>query len=338
MLEKELHLIIRVAEIFKRYNEQILNNWISKVKEENLIHDEHELSFFKDGFTQLLDSFVTYLGNGDLQGYFSNNARIASQIAYNDISYKKFINAFHLFESSYSNIIEVEVDQGALLDYLGALDYLHHESIAIVSEEYFKIKDSTVFALAKLVEVRDPLTGFHLERTRDYAVLLAQKYPLGDDYVSQIYRVGPLHDIGKVAVADQILLKAGKLTEDEFNEIKKHTSIGAQAIESIIGNQVISRGYLNMAREIALYHHEKMDGSGYPSGLKGQDIPLAARIFALGDAYDAIVSPRSYKKALTHEEAVKRIVECRGTHFDPVVVDIFLQSQEEFKEIHNRYL
>lgn len=335
-MEKEKEMIRQVAILFRKEKESIFANWLHIIKKNSALNPQ-ELAICQDGLRRLLEDFIVHLTAEDIAGYLAGNAKIAREIAINDIPYAKFIEVFHFFEDSYSNVLKENIPADNLLAYLSAIDHLHHKTISIVSEEYFKIKDSTVFAMAKLAELKDQETAYHLERTREYSVALAKSLSLDQDFSKRIFHVGPLHDIGKIGIKDTILLKPGRLTIAEYEEMKKHTTIGAEAILSIIGEQKVSRGYLLMAVEIAGSHHEKYDGSGYPLGLKGEDIPLSARIFALADAYDAIVSKRPYKNALTHEEAVKRIRKGLGTHFDPEIVGKFLQISDHFQAIYNHY-
>ncbi len=201
-------------------------------------------------------------------------------------------------------------------------------------------RELVIFALAKLAESRDPETGEHLERVRNYSWVLAKDMALYSDYTRQI-DVGfirllnitsPLHDIGKVAIPDSVLLKPGKLDEEEFEIMKTHTTHGAATLASAL-EKYPNAMFLRMARDIAAYHHERYDGNGYPDQLAGEEIPLSARIFALADVYDALVSKRVYKAAFTHDVARKIIIEDRGTHFDPAVVDAFLRCEEHFQSV-----
>jgi putative two-component system response regulator len=198
-------------------------------------------------------------------------------------------------------------------------------------------RELLIFALAKLAESRDSDTGAHLERVRTYSRIIGEhllrqpKYrdQVNPEFVRLIYLTSPLHDIGKVAVPDQILLKPGPLTEEEFEVMKTHTTRGAETLDAAL-KQYPSARFLRMARDIAASHHEWYDGSGYPRGLAGQAIPLSARIVALADAYDALTSRRVYKDAFTHEKARSAVIKGRGTHFDPDVVDAFLENEAKF--------
>lgn len=197
-----------------------------------------------------------------------------------------------------------------------------------------------VFSLAKLAESRDPETGVHLERMREYSRVLAHemaenpefKDQIDADFIRAIYLTSPLHDIGKVGIPDSILLKPGRLTPDEFEIMKQHAIIGCNTLDAAY-TACPSAEYLRLARDIAVSHHEKYDGSGYPYGLQGSDIPLCGRIVALADVYDALTTKRVYKEAYSHEVAREIILKGRGAHFDPGVVDAFLAQEVLFQRI-----
>lgn len=203
-----------------------------------------------------------------------------------------------------------------------------------------RTRDAVIFGLAKLAESRDPETGNHLERivlysTRLVAALLRySRYQrqINSTFVKLIGISSALHDIGKVGVKDSVLLKPGKLEKKERELMESHTEIGGKCIEDI-GLRLGSSNFLKMAREIALFHHERWDGTGYPKKLAGEDIPLAARIVAVCDVYDALAIQRTYKDSFSHEKCVKIIREGAGSHFDPTIVDVFLEIQSEFRDI-----
>ena len=210
-------------------------------------------------------------------------------------------------------------------------------------DSYRKLQNArmiTILGLAKLAEYRDEGTGMHLERIREYAKIITQelaripKYQniITPDYIDDIYQSSILHDIGKVGIPDAILLKPDKLTDEEFAVIKRHTLLGGDAIKAI-EYQIEGKSFLQMGKEIAYSHHEKWDGSGYPAGLKNEDIPLAARIVALADVYDALTTERFYKPAYTHEKSRQIIIGLRTTHFDPEIVNVFLQLEADFRRI-----
>jgi putative two-component system response regulator len=205
-------------------------------------------------------------------------------------------------------------------------------------------RDVAIFAMAKLAESRDPETGAHLERMRNFSQVLAQHMAssarfgglVDEEYVRLIYLTSPLHDIGKVGIPDSVLLKPGRLSDREFEIMKTHTIIGAETLGAAM-HQYPGVVYLHMARDIALAHHERFDGSGYPVGSVGQDIPLCARIVALADVYDALTSKRVYKAAFHHDVARSMICEETGRHFDPDVVDAFVEHEKEFLDIRRRF-
>ncbi len=205
-------------------------------------------------------------------------------------------------------------------------------------------RDVAIFAMAKLAESRDPETGSHLERMRVYSHMLARHLSkteptnseVNAEYVRLIYLTSPLHDIGKVGIPDGVLLKPSRLSDREFEVMKTHTLIGAQTLDAAARRFPAAR-FLQMARDIALSHHERYDGSGYPNGLVGDKIPLAGRIVALADVYDALTSRRVYKKAFDHDIARSMIVEESGSHFDPLIVQAFLANEQEFVAVHEQF-
>lgn len=208
-------------------------------------------------------------------------------------------------------------------------------------------QDSAIVGLASLVETRDSETGNHILRTQKYVGILAQylakykseKFMLRPEEVDLLYKSSALHDVGKVGVPDNILLKPGPLTPSEFDEVKKHTLYGAEALSRAdhVAQESGEPSFLQMAQEIALTHHERWDGTGYPRGLKGEEIPLSGRLMAVADVYDALLMRRVYKKAMTHEEATAIILASRGTHFDPEIVAAFEFLKNDFEAIAREY-
>lgn len=212
------------------------------------------------------------------------------------------------------------------------------------TKEIENLKSSIVEAMGSLAESRDNETGAHIKRTQYYVKILSEylsklpKYKeiLTDDYLKLIFKTAPLHDIGKVAIRDNILLKPDKLTSEEFEEMKKHAIFGEDIISKIMENNGETE-FLVFAKEIAGGHHEKWDGTGYPRGLKGEEIPLSARIMAIADVYDALISKRIYKSTFTHEDACNIILEGKGKHFDPELIDVFKIINQEFWHIAETY-
>ena len=205
-------------------------------------------------------------------------------------------------------------------------------------------RDVAIFALAKLAESRDLDTGAHLERVQHYCRALAQemaslkKYHevIDAEFIRLIFQTSPLHDIGKVGIPDAVLLKPGRLDAKEFEIMKAHATIGSETLGAALA-KFPGVSFLSMAKDIAGTHHERYDGSGYPHNLKGDEIPLCGRIIALADVYDALTSKRVYKQAFTHESAKQIILEGKETHFDPDVVDAFVNREEQFLSIRSRF-
>ncbi len=205
-------------------------------------------------------------------------------------------------------------------------------------------RDVAIFAMAKLAESRDPETGAHLERVRSYCRVLAKdlgslpkfRDQIDAEFIRLIYLTSPLHDIGKVGIPDNVLLKAGRLNDREFEIMQMHAMLGAQTLDAAL-RAFPGVKFLEMARDIAATHHERWDGSGYPAGLAGTAIPLSGRITALADVYDALTSKRVYKAAFCHEMAASMIRKDAGSHFDPDIVDAFLRTEKQFIEIRAHF-
>lgn len=235
------------------------------------------------------------------------------------------------------DITEMKSKEEELERYSKHLEEMVEEKVREISSSQM----ATIFALIKLSESRDDDTGSHIERTAHFCRLLAEKarekafyfVEIDDAFVETIYKASPLHDIGKVGIPDGILLKPGKLDEEEFSIMKNHVEIAFQTLAKI-ETHYKSNSFLRMGMDIALYHHEKWNGTGYNKGLAGTDIPLSARIMALADVYDALRSKRVYKNAFSHEQSLGIILEGRGTHFDPNLVDVFHSSHREFESIY----
>jgi len=208
----------------------------------------------------------------------------------------------------------------------------------------FETRDIVIFSLARLVESRDSETGNHLERIRHYskalttAILESDNPPKEIDtlFMDNIFLTSPLHDIGKIGIPDYVLLKPGRFDDKEFQIMKRHSVIGFETLNEAL-EKYPKADYLRMSAEIARSHHERFDGTGYPDGLKGEEIPLSARIVALADVYDALVSKRIYKEAYQHDVAKSIIEKEKGRDFDPIVVDAFLSCEDKFIEICKRF-
>lgn len=204
-------------------------------------------------------------------------------------------------------------------------------------QELVRTKNAVIFGLAKLAESRDNDTGEHLDRIRIYVTILAQELAsthteFDAEYIHNLVLASSLHDIGKVGIPDSILLKPGRLTPEERGIMEIHTLIGGECLDAIHA-RLGENEFMDIARQIAYYHHERWDGTGYPHSLKGSAIPLVARIVAVADVYDALTSKRPYKKAMTHAESREIIVSGSGQHFDPQVVEAFLRHEDKFEEV-----
>ncbi len=215
------------------------------------------------------------------------------------------------------------------------------ERVILRTSQLGELQDVAMVAMGALAESRDPETGNHIRRTQRYVKVLAKELANHEKYkdfltpenITSLYKSAPLHDIGKVGIEDSILLKPGKLTDDEFEEMKKHTVYGRDAIASAEKSIDSADNFLVFAKEIAYSHQEKWDGSGYPEGLSGEDIPISARLMAVADVYDALISKRVYKPPFSHEKAVEIIADSSGSHFEPILVDCFLVVADEFRSI-----
>lgn len=236
------------------------------------------------------------------------------------------------------DITEMKTAEEELENYSRRLEKLVEEKVREISSSQM----ATIYALIKLSESRDDGTGMHIERTAAFCRLLAEKSrnlpqyagEIDDNFIETIYKASPLHDIGKVGIPDSILLKPGKLTEEEFAVMKTHVQLGYETLAKV-GQQYDRNDFIKMGMDIALYHHEKWDGSGYNAGLSGERIPLSARIMAISDVYDALRSKRAYKEAFSHEKSLEIILSGKGLHFDPALTEIFLQAGDEFRTLYD---
>lgn len=235
---------------------------------------------------------------------------------------------------------------------LGADDYickpsfveeLHLRVAAGVRLLKLESHDALVFSMAELAACHSGETGYHLRRVRDFvrvlALDLAEARPdllITCNWVEELAQVSVLHDIGKVAVPDSILHKPGKLMPAEYEIIKSHASVGGELLKTIF--EQTGAGYLRLAYQVTMHHHERWDGNGYPEGLAGEQIPLAARIMALADVFDALTSQRCYKEPLSYEKAREIVLAERGHHFDPMVVDAYLRCEEEWRQVLDRFV
>ena len=243
------------------------------------------------------------------------------------------------------NITYVAIAISASLCYIYYNDLVQQDIQAEVikgQERITNMQNHIISGLANLIENRDIETGEHIIRTSKYVKIIAEGCikeglytdVINDRFISLLVDTSPLHDIGKIVVSDLILRKPGRLTKEEYEEMKKHAAVGGTVVREVLQG-VADEEYISFASDVATYHHERWDGSGYPNGLKEEEIPLSARIMALADVFDALVSERCYKKAIPAEEAFKIIEEESGTHFDPKLTEVFLKYKEELLKILN---
>jgi response regulator RpfG family c-di-GMP phosphodiesterase len=271
------------------------------------------------------------------------------------------LNIIHSFANNLSLFLDA---QRSVLSHVAAGDYAHKipissndefgeiardanemvDRIRERTEEVIRTQDVTILSLASLAEARDNETGAHILRTQRYVRVLAevlQDHPrfttyLDKDMIELLFKSAPLHDIGKVGIPDNILLKPGAHTDAERDIMKTHAQIGADAL-AVAERELGATSFLRLAGEIALTHHEKWDGGGYPNGLQGDDIPMSGRLMAVADVYDALITKRVYKPAFTHEKAMGILREGRGGHFDPDIIDAVVACENDFREIARNY-
>lgn len=222
-------------------------------------------------------------------------------------------------------------------EYKNDLENKVHEKTEMIEH----LQDVMMLSLAELVECRDENTGGHVKRTAEYVKILTEEIVeeglysdiLTPEYIRDIVRSAPLHDIGKIGINDATLLKAGSLDDEEFEYMKNHAELGGQTLQKMI-NETNGESFLYIAKDMAHYHHERWDGSGYPCGLKGEEIPISARIMSIADVYDALTTKRPYKEAFEHDVAVKIIIDGKGKTFDPNIIDIFEQIHYKFQLVN----
>lgn len=241
--------------------------------------------------------------------------------------------------------VRTQLEAKAARDWLKNKNGLLEAEVASRMKENDLTQQISIRALAHLAEIRDPETGNHLRRTQGYVNLLARalrNHPkfthiLTDRYIDLLSRSAPLHDIGKVGIPDYILLKPGKLTAEEWAIMQTHSRLGSDAIQKAEDDIQTPLPFLALAKEIARWHHEKWDGTGYPDGLKGDAIPVSARFMAVADVFDALTSVRAYKVAMPHQEALAIIVAGKGQHFDPDIIDVFVAGFDDFIAISEQH-
>ncbi|MBQ9459799.1 MAG: HD domain-containing protein [Oscillospiraceae bacterium] len=289
------------------------------------------------GFLVLVLALGLWLAEYNITFPINTMALAAGAFAYNSETARS---------DSLSRIRELGIRTGDEIEHLySALEKTTEDTVRYItdaqekSEEINKLQEGLILVLADIVESRDRYTGHHIRKTADYTRIIMEQMRrdgihadvLTDQYINDVIRSAPLHDIGKIQVPDAILNKPSRLTDEEFTQMKNHTNAGSSIISRAITAVSGDSGYLEEARNLAAYHHERWDGTGYPNGIAGEDIPLSARIMAVADVFDALVSRRSYKEPFPVENAMSVIREGSGTHFDPTVVDAFLRAEDEVR-------
>lgn len=322
----------------------------------NKFFDTIELA--KDFALDSIDNGIVVLDNNNSMLYANNtakeifpeltkdNSKQAVDFLYSLVySKENYLKNKRVYNSGIQVIYSGNVVAGKMIvleDITDTYNYTRNleKEVAQQTDQLKYIQTNIITSMAGMIEARDGVTGHHVKRTSAYVKIVAMElrkegqYPdeLTAENVSNIIQAAPLHDIGKVAIPDAILCKPGKLTDEEFDVIKTHPTIGAKMIEEIL-REVEHDDYLKVARDVANYHHEKWNGTGYPCGLAGTDIPLPARIMAITDVFEALISERPYKKSFSYEKAVEIIKEGSGQHFDPIIVAAFLNVIDEIKNV-----
>lgn len=240
-------------------------------------------------------------------------------------------------------LIEI-VDRTAENKYLSAIENYNaqlEQEVEKKTEKIIRVKDMLVLGMASMVESRDSSTGGHIRRTSKVVDIFAEKLVecggslgLDEDFLKKVSKAAPMHDLGKIAVSDSVLRKQARFTEEEYAEMKKHAAAGGKIVDEILVG-VEDEDFVKIAHNVAMYHHEKYDGTGYPTGIKGEEIPIEARIMALADVFDALVSKRCYKDAYSYDKAFGIIEESIGSHFDPVLGEVFLQCREKLESMYS---
>ena len=304
--------------------------------------------------TKLVSLFVSYFITIVVFTMWIAQYSIIIPINTMSIAARQFaINTKESREDSVENFKNLEIKTGDEIENLyDSFSMTIEETVTYLAETQkqaaalSKMQNGLIMVLADMVESRDECTGDHVKKTAAYCrIILEQlrkdgeyKDILNDEYIEDVVNSAPLHDVGKIKVPDAILNKPGKLTDEEFAIMKTHTSAGADIIQQAIEQVATDSGYLQEAKNLAQYHHEKYNGKGYPTGLSGEDIPLSARVMAVADVFDALVSKRSYKEPFSFEEAMKIIEEGSGNHFDPKIVKAFFEAKDQVYEISQKFM
>ncbi len=351
--DKQMNSVIENSELFSRLEPDAIENIGKKC---DLVRFDKGEEVFHEGD---LADYMYIIGEGDVgvfklmgQGehelmrlgvgaHFGEMAMISSARRNATLRAKSDLLCARMDETSFNALMEADARFAQRM--LKALAERLRDTDEAAMQDMVLAHQALSFSLAKLADSRDPETGAHLYRVREYCILLSEllrehpKYSetITDSFIENIYLVAPLHDIGKVAIPDGILLKNGKLTDAEFEIMSTHTLLGAEAVDTVL--EFCDFELFRMAKRVILGHHERYDGLGYPRGVMGEAIPLEARIMSLADVYDALLSERVYKRAFEYHEARAEIEQYAGSRFDPSMVEIMLEHIDEFEEVHRRF-
>ena len=351
--DKLIDFVLERSELFLRLEPDAIDNIGKKC---NLVRFNRGENVFREGD---LSDYMYVIGEGEVavfkqvgQGehelmrlgvgaHFGEMAMISSARRNATIRVTSDLLCARMNEASFNALMESDARFAQRM--LKALAERLRDTDEAAMQDMLLAHQALSFSLAKLADSRDPETGAHLYRVREYCVLLSEllrNHPkfadvITDSFVENIYLVAPLHDIGKVAIPDGILLKNGKLTDAEFEIMSTHTLLGAEAVDTVL--EFCDFELFHMAKRVILGHHERYDGLGYPRGVMGEAIPVEARIMSLADIYDALLSERVYKPAFEYHEARAELAEHARSRFDPVMVAVMLEHIEKFEDVHRKF-
>lgn len=339
MSHSETQMLIPVGHVFNLSKNEL--NYISNEREIVLIRNIGEFVETRD----LPEDVRLFLDEGFCSAVIMP-ILIEKNVKGHLVFASDIIDAYHEDHIRFLRLIAAQlalsIQRGELITQLEVHSKHLEHLVKVRTHELLKTQKTTIFALSKLAEARDNETGAHLERIRNYCVLLSQllKYSgefdlITNEFLRNMYDSSILHDIGKVGIPDMVLLKPGPLSFEEYEVMKTHTTVGFKALEDA-SRELGENSFLDMAKDIALYHHERWDGQGYPMALKGEEIPLCGRIVTIADIYDALTSVRPYKEAFSHEEAI-RIIQDESYRFDPRIIKLFIENNEDFNRIRQQF-
>jgi len=342
-LSQTFSFIVRISIAIYDTETKVLKTYLDSCDDENPLEHYQTLldnapslkSILQKGQPQVVnDLFIFDCGEYDHTRKITGEENAASYTM--PIYHEGVFMGFLFFNSNKRDVFDEYV--------LNQLDIYGHLIALLVINEFTSLKTLTaaIKTTGSLSHIRDPETGSHLDRmsrfSRIIADALADTYNLNDSYIEHIFMFAPLHDIGKIGIPDDILLKAGPLDEQEWHIMRTHAGLGRKMIDDLLDNfGLINFDYVDVLRNIAEYHHETIDGKGYPLGLKGNEIPLEARIVAVADVFDALTSARSYKEAWSNEKAIEVLNELAGETLDKDCVDALIQNMDKVKEIQKQF-